>query len=192
MGKLKHDGCGREVPLSFQHRLDEYNRGRRHKIHLIWNPKGKTIQHQVWVKATGRFQPGVYEPRWEVWVENDESRHPSRSGLRQKDIRTLPGGVSAIRLMPYEWDDGSYADPFNENFFRVMQVADSWNKGRAQHSGTDAHFNDFQLAEALKDEQLKKEMLAIASGTMEHYRGLDNVTVGRGSRGNWRHRLSHR
>lgn len=189
--KLGRDGCGREVPSDFQHRLDEFNYNRRHPIYLIWNPKGKTVQRAAWVKSTGRFQEAIYEPRWEVWVKNEESRHPDRSRVRDKDIRILPNGVSAIRLMPYEWSDGSYADPFNENFIRVMKIADTW-VAPTESSGSQAQLNDMLLAEALEDEKLKKDLLNIASGTMDYYRGLDNPVVGPGSRGDWRWRLPHR
>jgi len=186
-----HDGCRREIPPAFKHRLEEFNRHRRHPVYLIWNPRAKTIVPHAWVKATGQFQRGEYEGRWEVWVGHDESRHPGRTRIRDKDRRLLPGGIEAIKLMDYEWSDGSYADPFNENFLRVMHLADSWTS-ESRHSGPQAQLNDLMLYEAMQDDALKKDMLAIASGTMEYYRRYDNPVVGPGSKGDWRWRLPHR
>jgi hypothetical protein len=151
--ELKHDGCGRYIPPSFQRRLDEFNKaqGNRFPIMLVWNPTAHFVVFKGWHLRTAE-RVDEYEGRWEVWIRWDETTHPLKSGVRIQDVRVV-NGVLAVKLCPWEHEDESYADPFNENFFRAARVANSWRSRR--------HYEESHGTEAEHDAALKKRMFDI-------------------------------
>lgn len=195
---MGHDGSGRLIPPSFQARLDDFNQARRHRVHLVWNPKGRLVRGRF--PAGFRFKPATYEPRWDIWIEWDESHHPQRERKqgqfsRKEDVRTIAPGVEAVKLCAYEWEGGSYADPFNENFFRALEWSDAWRRG-FDLSGPDAQVLEGEEVYRVKEARLHEKTSQIAIGTTNYYRSLDSPIVApygsKSVRAGWRHRLIHR
>jgi hypothetical protein len=174
--KVGRDDCGRWVPPDFQRRLDEFNRTQgSNALHLIYNPTGKWVQKRSYM-PDGTIRPAIYEPRWEIWVEWDDITTRTQHFSKFPAYREWFNGV-IVRIGPYEYPDGSYADPFNEGFFTAARIADNARTRGVRHSGRDAILHDrYGTAEdhmQWENKKLGDPIKDAMHGSWDYYNRLD-------------------
>jgi len=171
------DGCGRDPSWDFDLKLKDFNhsQGTPH-VACIWNPTCRLVSivrtSRDGLGRKGLVVDGIYMPGWDVGVVLD-GLPPSY----YSEGKYLSNGFFFFRV--FDW-----LEPLDDRVFEFLHLADTAN-GR----GIATPIERIEARERLKEQEQKKDNLMRAYAVTEHFAGYDNLTVGPGTRGNWRHRI---
>ena len=164
----------RQVDEAFQRELDAFNvrQGGNQEVAVVWDAK---------------------EAIWTVWViPHEATTHQDFDASKLDELmREFPDYSGRWGVKIFDWADEStnrftgeatkVFRPLDRRLFEALKMADSFESSD--------HFKEtFEDPERLHQLGLTKEIRDIAAGAASYWHGLDKVTVGSGTRGNWRWR----
>lgn len=162
-----------ELDCSFARELKAYNNGHPGPdVAVFWNSTSVCVDRR----------DGVWDPRWEVWIEVTDNSHPGNRYI-DKSGDTYSEGKRWRFLNTYKYEDGSFA-PLDGRFFEGLNWADTWRMRKDND-----HYAE--TVEGL-DKRKRETELAMtrdtAYGLASYWRnyGDDVSQFGPGTTGNWR------
>lgn len=131
---------------------------------MLWNPTSVNLGNGLW------------DPRWEIWVEVTDNTKQRRVVESDKDLRAQ--GKTWRFLNTWRYPDGSFA-PLDDRVFWSLYQMDSWAHPETYHELV-------EKPEREREELVNKELRETAYGARSYWQNYTRTQVGPGTRGDWR------
>lgn len=164
----------REVDESFQQELDAFNerQGGDQKVAIVWDAK-----QGVWTVWVVPHAATVHRD-FDAETLNELMREfPDYSG--RWGVKIFDWAVETVNEWTGEKDKGFRA--LDMRLFQALKMADSFSSLK--------HFEEtFEDPEYQRQLEVNADIKDIAAGAASYWYGMDKVSVGAATRGNWRWR----